>query len=71
MKGVESHEKGSGGSCLGSDSAPQYVHGRRVRRVGLAVLGGVMTVEAAFAGKGLDVDGGGSVKHSSHRSLTF
>ena len=46
------------------------MHGRRVRRVGLAVLGGVMTVEAAFAGEGLDVDGG-SVKHSSHRSLTF
>ena len=47
------------------------MHGRRVRRVGLAVLGGVMTVEAAFAGEGLDIDGGGSVKHSSHRSLNF
>ena len=42
-----------------------------VARVGLAVLGGVMTVEAAFAGEGLDVDGGGSMKHLSHRLLTF
>ena len=67
MKGVESHEKGSGGSCVGSDPACHNMcMDVSVARVGLAVLGGVMTVEAAFAGEELDVDGGGSVKHLSH-----
>ena len=47
------------------------MHGQRVHRVGLAVLGGVVTVDTAFAGEGLEVDGGGSVIHSSQSLLTF
>ena len=45
--------------------------GQRTCSVGLAVLGRVMAVETTFAEGVLDVDGGGSVKHSSHISLIF
>ena len=47
------------------------MRGQHTCGVGLAVLGRVMAVETTFAEGILDVDGGGSVKHSSHISLIF
>ena len=47
------------------------MQGQCVCSVGLVVLGGVMDVDITLAEGALVIDGGGSMKHSSHMLLTF